>query len=256
MRVLKVVAEGLTTSFRYPHFMQGVHPTYEMPPPATIYGHICSALGEWVSPEGIEFAYHFSHQGTFDDVEHVHVLSTKSQEWPSRKDLTQASWDYPISIGGAVNPFKRALLFKPRLVLYINQPEWEAAFRSPRYAVVLGRSQDLFTYTSVNVVELVRAESAYFEYTLAPYRMALQTGRGYVVLMPRFLDYANGRAPTFARYVVLNRRVHSNDFLHFANLPTEAEYWVDPTCPQDNGAHLGLAFHTFVGEYDDNPLMA
>ncbi|MGQ9733375.1 MAG: CRISPR-associated protein Cas5, partial [Candidatus Zipacnadales bacterium] len=119
MEVLKVVAEGLTTSFRYPHFMQGVQPTFEMPPPATIYGHICSALGEWVSPEGVEFAYHFTHQGTFDDVEHVHVLSTKSQEWPSRKGLTQASWDCPISIGGAVNPFKRTLLFKPRLVLYL-----------------------------------------------------------------------------------------------------------------------------------------
>ena len=141
-------------------------------------------------------------------------------------------------------------------MLYLNRPEWKAAFRSPRYAVVLGRSQDLFIYTSVNVVELVRAKHAYFEHTLAPYRMALQTGRGYVVLMPRFLDYANGRTPTFARYVVLNRRVHSSDFLHFAGLTTEAEFWVDPSSPEDNGAHLGLAFHTFVGKYDDNPLMA
>lgn len=256
MQMLKVVAEGLTTSFRYPHFMQGVHPTFEMPPPATIYGHICSALGEWVSPEGVEFAYHFTHEGSFDDVEHIHTASTKKEDWPSKKDLEKAAWEHPIAIGGAINPFKRTLLFKPRLVLYINRPEWEGAFRSPRYAVVLGRSQDLFTYTSVSVVELVRAKRVYFEHTLAPYRMALQTGCGYVVLMPRFLDYANGRAPTFARYVVLNRRVHSTEFLHFANLPAETEFWVDPASPEDKGAHLGLAFLTFVGEYDDNPLMA
>ena len=50
MRVLKVTLEGITTSFRYPHFMVNVQPSYRMPPPATIYGHICSALGEWVSP--------------------------------------------------------------------------------------------------------------------------------------------------------------------------------------------------------------
>lgn len=248
MHVLKVVAEGMTTSFRYPHFMQGVHPTFEMSPPATIYGHICSALGEWVSPEGVEFAYHFTHQGSFEDVEHVHVLALSSGKLPGT--------GLPKVLEGVVNPFKRTLLFRPRLVLYLNRPEWEAAFRSPHYAVVLGRSQDLFTYTRVEVVELVRAERAYFEHTLAPYRMALQTGRGYVVLMPRFLDYAQGRAPTFARYVVLNQRLYSGEFLLFAHLPAEREFWVDPTSAEDQGAHLGLAFHTFVGAYDDNPLMA
>jgi len=248
MRVLKVVGEGLTTSFRYPHFMQGVHPTFEMPPPATIYGHICSALGEWVSPEGVEFAYHFTYQGSFADVEHVHVLVPTSGKVPDSS--------LPKALEGIVNPFKRTLLFKPRLVLYINRPDWEEAFRSPRYAVVLGRSQDLFTYTSVSVVELVRAGRAYFEHTLAPYRMALQAGQGYVVLMPRFLDYAHSRAPTFARYVVLNRRVLSDQFLKFPNLPADTGYWVDPTSREVDGAHLGLAFLTFVGEYDDNPHMA
>lgn len=240
MRVLKVVAEGLTTSFRYPHFMHGVHPTFEMPPPATIYGHICSALGEWVPPEGVKFAYHFTHQGSFDDIEHVHVLT------PARGKLQKTS--FPKALEGEVNPFKRTVLFQPRMILYINRPEWKPAFCSPRYAVVLGRSQDLFTYINVSVIELVRAPHAYFEHTLLPYHMALQVAQGYVVLMPRFLDYANGRAATFARYVVLKRRVHSDRFLQFEDLPTDTEFWVDPTSPEVNGDHLGLAFHTFVGE--------
>ncbi len=248
MRVLKVVAEGLTTSFRYPHFMQGVQPTFEMPPPATIYGHICSALGEWFDPAGVEFAYHFTHQGQFDDVEHVHVVTGSSGTLPGTK--------VPKVLEGAVNPFKRTQLFRPRLVLYLNRPEWEPAFRSPRYAVALGRSQDLFTYRSVEVVDLVRAGQAYFESTLAPYRMALQGAPGYVVLMPRFLDYGGLRSPTFARYLILRSRIHSVDLWSFDGVLTESMFWIDPSNGEDRSAHLGLLFHTFVGEYDDSPVLA
>lgn len=240
MRVLKVVAEGLTTSFRYPHFMQGVHPTFEMPPPATVYGHICSALGEWVNPQGLMFAYRFTHEGRFDDVEHVHVVTASSGKLPGS--------ELPKVIDGAVNPFKRSLLFKPRLVLYLNRPDWEEAFRRPRYVVVLGRSQDLFTYTSIGVVELEEAPQAYFEHTLAPYSMALHAGSGYVVLMPRFLDYANHRAPTFERYAILQRRVHSRDFLRFEGLDNTTGYWIDPTEPKQDGDNLGLLFHSFVDD--------
>ena len=247
MRVLKIVAEGLTTSFRYPHFMQGMHPTFEMPPPATIYGHISSALGEWVSPEGVQFAYHFTYRTKVDDVEHIHVLTASKGKLPGTR--------LPKVLKGAVNPFKRTLLFKPRLVLYLNKIEWEPAFHSPRYAVVLGRSQDLLTYTSISVVDLMKSERAYFECTLAPYRMALQTARGYAVLMPRFLDYNNNRAPVFARYIVLHKRVHSDEFLRFSNFPAET-YWVDPTTPVVRDAHLGLLFHTFVGDDEETLHMA
>ncbi len=248
MLALKVVAEGITTSFRYPHFMQGVQPTFEMPPPATIYGHVCSALGEWFDPEGVQFAYHFTYATQFDDVEHVHIVSGSSGTLPGTRT--------PKALEGAVNPFKRGILFRPKLVLYLNKPEWESAFRSPRYAVTLGRSQDLFSYTSVGVVELAQSNAAYFEHTLAPYSMALRGTPGYVVLMPRFLDCANLRAPTFARYVVLHRRVHSGELLRFCEGRSQDSYWVDPSTAADHSAHLGLLFHSFVGEYDDSPVLA
>lgn len=248
MKVLKLVAEGLTTSFRYPHFMLGIHPTFEMPPPATIYGLICSAIGEWVEPNGIEFAYHFSHQGSFDDVEHIHVLVSSTGDLPGTKT--------PKVLEGKINPFKRKMLFKPRLVLYINKPEWEYAFKSPFYPVVLGRSQDLFSYTSVSVVELEKADQAYFEHTLAPYKTMLRMGRGYVTLMPRYLDYANGRQPTFARYVILNRRINNTEFIKYEGNLDYNDFWIDPTSPQVENAHLGLWFHKFVGEYDDQPSLA
>lgn len=241
MRVLKVVAEGITTSFRYPHFMQQIHPSFQMPPPSTIYGHICSALGDWFNPTGVEFAYHFAHQGQVQDVEHIIVLSPSGGYLPGTK--------IPKVLQGNVNPFERELLFQPRLTLYINKPEWESAFRSPRYTVVLGRSQDLFTYTQVTIVELQQAEQAYFEHTLLPHNMALQTMRGVTVLMPRYLDYARGRTPTFGNYVVLEERVYlpSEDALQFGDQENDS-YWVDPTTVEAKGAHLGLAFHSFLGE--------
>lgn len=239
MRVLKVVAEGLTTSFRYPHFMQQIQPTYEMPPPATIYGHICSALGEWFDPEGVQFAIHFTFQARFKDIEHIHLLGQ------ARGKLRGTA--LPKVLEGEINPFARELLFRPRLVLYINRPEWVDAFRSPRYAVVLGRSQDLFTYTEVKVIELRQANNAYFEHTLAPYSFARRTAQGIVVLMPRFLDYRRNRFPTFGRYVILHRRVHTRDFLCFEGEPP-MRFWIDPTSPVIKGDHLGLAFHTWVGE--------
>ena len=242
MHALKVVAEGLTTSFRYPHFMQQIHPSFQMPPPATIYGHICSALGKWFDPTGVQFAYHFTHQGQVKDIEHIIVLSPSRGYLPDTRN--------PKVLEGNVNPFERDLLFQPRLTLYINRPEWESAFCSPRYAVVLGRSQDLFTYTHVGVVELEKANRAYFEHTLAPHEMALRTMRGVTVLMPRYLDYTRNRAPVFSRYVVIRERILSNEFYEFSDRPN-GPYWVDPATPEVKGAHLGLAFLSFTGDDSD-----
>ncbi len=238
MRVLKVVAEGLTTSFRRPHFMHGIQPTFRMPPPATIYGHLCSALGDVVPPEGIAFAYHFTAQTSFSDIEHTHIVSKSSGKLQGTS--------YPKVLEGAVNPFKRELLFQPRLTLYLNRPEWIDAFRSPRYAVVLGRSQDLFVYTSIQTIDLQQAERAYFEHTLLTYDMAVKVGSGITELLPRYVDYEHKRTPTFARYLLLEHRVYSDDFWKFEN-ETDNTYWVDPTSSLEKAVHLGLNFHTFVG---------
>ena len=237
MRVLKIVAEGVITSFRRPHFMHGIQPSFDMPPPATIYGHICSTLGELVSPESIAFAYHFTAQAGFHDIEHIIYLS----ESGGRLEGT----NHPKVLEGNVQPFKRELLFQPRLTLYLTQPEWIEAFRRPRYAVVLGRSQDLFTYTSLEQIELQQAERAYFEHTLLPYEMAVEVGQGVAELLPRYLDYERKRAPTFARYLLLKNRVHSKNFW---SLDEQRTFWIDPTSPQVDGAYMGLMFHTFIGE--------
>lgn len=241
MKVLKVVAEGITTSFRYPHFMQQIHPSFPMPPPATIYGHIASALGEWFDPQGVRYACHFTYRGQTSDVEHIIVQTPSTGYLPGTR--------IPKVQEGNVNPFDRELLFQPKLTLYINRPEWKDAFRSPRYAVVLGRSQDLFTYTSIEVVELEQADRAYFEHTLAPYQMALQFGRGIAITMPRFVDNYANRAPAFGQYVVLKDRVYlpNEDAFQFSSIQY-GPYWTDPSSPVQKEMRLGLAFLDFTGD--------
>ena len=240
MQVLKVVAEGFVTSFRYPHFMLGIQPTFEIPPPATLYGHICSALGEWIDPAGVQFAIHFTFQTRFEDLEHTHIVT------PAVGKL--AGTQHPKVMEGAVNPYTRELLFKPRLVLYINKPEWLSAFVSPRYPVVLGRSQDLFTYTHVEIVDLEQAGNAYLEHTIVPYSYVRRTAKGIVVLMPRFLDYHNKRFPRFSRYVILHRRIHSRQLLHLQG--EQLNFWIDPATTEIDGDRLGLVFHSWVGDGD------
>jgi CRISPR-associated protein Cas5t len=248
MRVLKVVAEGLTTSFRYPHFIQSVHPTLPMPPPATIYGHIASALGEWFDPAGVRFAYHFTYAAKQRDIEHTIMLSSAGGKLKGTQ--------LPKVLEGNVNPFYREIFFFPRLTLYINQVEWLSAFRSPRFPVVLGRSQDLFTYTSVEVVSLEQAAQAYFEGALLPYSTNRHTGRGYAILMPRYLDNQRQRFPYFARYFVVEERISSQEFLWFGEKPAGERYWVDPNSPEVKGERRGVAWLGFVGEEDEAVLLA
>lgn len=207
MQVLKVVAEGLVTSFRYPHFVQGVHPTFEMPPPATIHGHISSAVGRLIAPDETDFAYHFRFETQFEDYEHLHFFGKSPK----------------------MNPFRRKLLFRPRLTLYLTNISFEERFKSPQYAVVLGRSQDVMTYTDVRVIELHQSERAFFDGALLSLMESARIGgRAYAVTMPRYLT--ERRQPTWGQYAVLSasdRPPIYPDDAAFAE-PGFAPFWVDP----------------------------
>lgn len=235
MRVLKIVAEGLTTSFRYPHFMIGTQPTYEMPPPATLYGHVASALGEWFNPQGVRFAVRFEFRRKQPDVETTLLSTPSSGKMPPVQR-------FPKVLEATPNPFNREILFFPRLTLYLNRPEWAAAFRHPRYAVCLGRSQDLFTYRRVEVVDLVQPAEVVLEHTLLPYDYASYTAAGQSVLMPRWIDYTDKRFPVFERYVVLHRRIYTRQFLRFAGQPPLDPWWADPTEEPHEGILPGVVW--------------
>lgn len=166
LEVVRVVVEGPITSFRQPYFIQGVQPTYEVPPPATLFGHVCSALGQWVSRADFRIAFTFTHQGRFMDYEHLHLFGREPK----------------------LSPFLRELLFQPRLVLYVDRPDWLMAFRHPAYVVTLGRSQDLMTYREVRLVRLEQRERAYVECSLLPAGMSVE--RFQMLNLPRYINEA------------------------------------------------------------------
>lgn len=197
-QALRVIMEGAVTSFRYPHFMLGVQPTYDFPPPSTLYGHVCSVLGELVSPESFRVALHFTHQGRFKDYEHLHLIH--------KKEALKLS------------PYDRELLFKPRLVLYIDRPDWYAAMRRPRYMTTLGRSQDLMCYREVRVVTLHRVPQAYMEHTIIPLSQSGALSQHKALTMPQFID--NDRTPYWQAYATVDAP---------QVWPTDA--WVDPDAP-------------------------
>jgi CRISPR-associated protein Cas5t len=222
--------------------MVGVQPSFFLPPPSTIYGHICSTVGDLVDPlpdgkEPLAFAYHFTYQGVFEDLEHIHVLEASSGYLPGTT--------FPKVAEGFVNPYRRMLLFRPHLILYINRPEWERAFQEPHYCVAFGRSQDLATYTGIEVINLEEHQDVYFEHTLLPYEMANETEAGIVVLMPRWVDLAHHRESTFARYVLLQEHITTQECICFQ----KKAYPTDPFMPsylfQGQIYPLGLCFHRF-----------
>lgn len=228
MQALKVIAEGMACSFRYPHFAQGVHITYEMPPPATLYGHLCGAVGAFYPPGNVRFAFEFTWQAKFVDYEHLHFFGAKPK----------------------MNPFNRELLYQPRLVFYLDNTELMGNFLSPQNAVVLGRSQDLMTYTDVSIVTLEQAERAWYGDTLISLDQArLLGGRSYAVTMPRFLG--KERVPVWDQYAVLRGRVRypgPDTGLRWvdAELP---DIWIDPE-PEArdaaSGLQRGIIWHKWV----------
>jgi CRISPR-associated protein Cas5t len=228
MQAVKIVAEGVTTSFRYPHFIQGVHLTFEMPPPATIYGHICSAVGDYIPRHSTRFAYHFRYDAKFEDYEHLHFFGKEAK----------------------MNPFTREQLFRPQLTLYLDNVDLLAAFKSPRYPVVLGRSQDLMSYSRVEIVDLQQAQQAFYSGTLIPLEQsALLDGDTYAVTMPRFLN--EKRQPEWGQYAVLNETrtppiYPTEDGLQFETRDPW-EIWIDPqpdaAHPYLTGLQRGVIWH-------------
>lgn len=240
--VIKIEMVGTVTSFRYPHFTQGFQPSFEMPPPSTIYGHICSAVGNYVSPESLRFGYHFVHAGKFVDYrEHLH-------------------FNDPIQ----PFPFDRELLFEPRLTLYVTRLDLFEAFRHPHYAVALGRSQDLMTYRSIKIIELQEATEGYFEATLLPLRMAASLDKGTIaVTMARYIDPR--RRPQWTTYTLLKdaalwpppapeRHAWDSDDDHDIGLvfeQHEVQLWIDPETPDyrlKQGVKRAVWLHSFVEE--------
>jgi CRISPR-associated protein Cas5t len=258
MRVARVNITAAITSFRYPHFLVGRQVSYDMPPPSTIYGHIVSAVGDWINPTPLRFAYTFSFASKGSDLEYQHIISRGPPDKLTREQSASfRDWraQNPLSVGGSVQPTLHDFLFQAELTLYLAPATLASAFRSPVFPVVLGRSQDLACVVSVEEMELQTVTGAYFESMLVPFSWRTKTPFGTTVLMPRFISPPPEREPVFAQYIVLRRgeRLYSGDaqiapddrrrLLRYE----ETERWlVDPKSPIDSGVHRGVVPLSFV----------
>ena len=247
MQVLRVELEAPVCSFRYPHFLVGRQLTFEMPPPATIYGHISSALGNFPDPRSFQFAYRFTSLGKADDLENQHIIVPGGS-----RPFATAGVAYPSSTSATIQPTARQFLFGCRMTLYLDRVDLEGAFRNPQFTVVLGRSQDLANYLKVEKVELKDADRGYYEDTILPAEFRRRTGRGVTVLMPRYVSPPPKREAIFERYVMLRERIYDGppstvDLGTRQMLRAEEESlqtYVDPDSSEWHGARRALAFHS------------
>ncbi len=251
-----MVLDGVTTSFRYPHFLAGRHPSLPVPPPSTIYGHICSAAGSLIRPDMLRFAYSFSYQGAGDDVEHLHIIDEiKVGKARKRANSAGDTGNESTNIVAQVGPVNREIMLFPHLELYVGSPDESLvedlhdAFQTPVFPVVLGRSQDLCSYRSVEIVGLTTAARAYYEATILPWAYRLRTTAGFLARMPCFIDPESRRDVMWNDYLVLPSRAVLEP-----GPPTSArvsagdgdQEWVDSNAPAVRGFSRAVVWHSFA----------
>lgn len=202
MKALKIISEAVTSSFRYPHVQIGKLPTFEVPPPATIYGHLAGVLGDWFDPGELEFSYVFEHKGRATDLETGQPIERGS----GKASLKKRGWDFPVNVECAPNPQRREFLLRPRFTLYLRGSDdllslLQKAFLSPAYAYILGRSQDLAMCLESKFVDLAESGEGFFSHTILPYSWRCWVGPGTTVHLPKSIDYRSRREAVFEIYL-------------------------------------------------------
>jgi CRISPR-associated protein Cas5t len=254
VRVLRIISEGVTTSFRYPHIQIGRLPSYEMPPPATIYGHLAGVLGEWFDPGDLEFAYVFRHNGRGVDVETGQPI----ERGYGKNTLKRRGWNFPVNVVCEPNPQQREFLLRPHLTLFLRGNETllaalHNAFLNPAYAYVIGRSQDLATCVDSRWVELEESDQGFFSHTLLPYSWRPWVSPGTTVQMAKSINYRRQREPEFEIYLQvlwppLKLYPGSSDTIARDQLPQE--FWIDQEEQRDfvgRSLARALYFHPVPG---------
>ncbi len=149
MKVIRAHITGWVTSFRNPLFISGFQPTLSMPPLSAIYGLLTAAKGDWVTPHDVAVGYVFQSSGKAIDLETVYEFAGK--------------------LDAKSNINRREFLVKPQLYLYTPDMWLKEAFERPRYPLLLGRSTDLATVTSIEEIELETVSQTTFQDTLLPF---------------------------------------------------------------------------------------
>lgn len=160
---IRITLTAYTASFRVPSFV-GHQLTLPVPPLSTIYGLLSAATGRWVMPEEVAWlAYRCEYEGKTMDLEAIYQFERADERaLPSPKP-------YPKTR----TVLNREFLTMPCLTLYLPR-EWEAAFRRPRYALLLGRTQDVASVESLVPVTLEPVSEGEVTGVLLPLELVMQ----------------------------------------------------------------------------------
>jgi len=149
MKLLRILIEGWTASFRYPTFISGFQPTLPVPPLSTIYGLLSAVKGELVSPDETKVGFVFDYESKATDLETIYEI----------KGLT----------GNKSNVAKREFLFNPKLYLYLDNLEFKKFFKKPFYPILLGRSSDLAFISEIKEIDMEKKENVKLGKTILPF---------------------------------------------------------------------------------------
>ena len=149
MKVLRIHITGWVSSFRNPLFISGFQPTLPLPPLSALYGLLTAAKGEWVTPHDAAIGFVFHSQGTAVDLETIYEFGGK--------------------LDAKSNINRREFLVQPELYLYTPEIWLREAFERPRYPLLLGRSSDLATVTSIDETELESRSETTYQNTIMPF---------------------------------------------------------------------------------------
>jgi len=250
MRVARVFIHADVTSFRHPFFVTGRQPGFDFPPPSTVHGHCASALGQWSDPATFHFGLHFTFRARASDLEHQHLTQALGPR--SRRTIRTSEGEARATTEASVQPVWRDLLFDCRLTLYLPV-DLAAAFRSPVFPVVLGRSQDLAEVVAVDEVELTRPVRARLEHTLLPRSVRPCVRFGATVLLTRYVSPAPEREAVFAQYIALREPVFLGEgananrlFVTVPGIDLEP-LWVDESHLDEEGFARGVWIHRLMG---------
>lgn len=159
LQAIRVTITGQTASFRVPGFV--AHQlTLPVPPLSTVYGLLSAAAGRWVMPQDVEWlGYRCEYQARGMDLEAIITYSRSKPQDVARPDKRNVIW--------------REFLLRPTLTLYLPR-SWMPAFRTPRYPLLLGRSQDLATVEQLREVQLCPVARGVVSGALLPLDLVMQ----------------------------------------------------------------------------------
>ncbi len=160
---VRVVLTAYTASFRVPSFV-GHQLTLPVPPLSTIYGLLSSAAGRWVPPDEVAWlAFRCNYESKAVDLEAIYQFER------SDESAVPAPKPYPKTR----TVLNREFLTMPHLALYLP-PEWAARFLRPRYALLLGRTQDVASVECVKPVTLEPVAEGEVSGVLLPLELVVQ----------------------------------------------------------------------------------